>query len=230
VYMSWARELASLVDVCALQLPGRENRLREPAYTSLGDLIDAMCRAIAPALDRPFALFGHSMGALLAFELTRRLRAEGAPAPVRLFVSGHRAPDLPSPHPPLGHLPDAEFVAEIRARYDGVPEEVLRQAELMALLLPCLRADMSLIESFRWRDEPPLTCAMSAYGGTDDPDASEVALASWRRHTRGAFTMQRFDGAHFYIRTARAELLAAIARDLAEVEHPPREATLAQCP
>jgi medium-chain acyl-[acyl-carrier-protein] hydrolase len=231
LYMSWGRELAPLVDVCAVQLPGRETRLQEPAYTSFAELVDAMGRALRPFLDDlPFALFGHSMGALLAFELARRLRAERAPAPVRLFVSGYRAPEIPSPHPPLAHLPDSDFVTEIRARYDGVPEEVLRQPELMALLLPCLRADMALVESFRWRDQPPLTCPISAYGGRDDTHASETQLALWRRHTRGPFTMRQFAGTHFFIRSARAQLLAAIAQDLVDVDQAPRETRLLHCP
>jgi medium-chain acyl-[acyl-carrier-protein] hydrolase len=215
--MSWARELAPSIDVCAVQLPGRENRLREPACMSMHGLVDGIFDALRPYLDVPFALFGHSMGALVAFELARRLRAESAPSPVRLFVSGHRAPQLPRRHAPITHLPDAEFLAEVVARYDGVPAEVLRHADLMALLLPCLRADLALIESYACGEEGPLGCPISAYGGQDDPEATVADLAAWQSHTRAGFTLTRFSGTHFFIRSARSALLAAVARELEPV-------------
>jgi medium-chain acyl-[acyl-carrier-protein] hydrolase len=216
VYMPWARQLPT-VDVCAVQLPGRENRLREPAYTRFAEMMDATFQVLRPHLDMPFALFGHSMGALIAFELARRLRAEGAPVPAHLFVSGHRAPQLPNPRPPLAHLPDAAFLAELRTRYDGVPAEVLRHPDLMALLLPCLRADLALVEDYRCDVAEPLACPISVYGGEDDPVANEAELAAWRAQTRGEFTLTRFAGTHFFIRSAREELLAALSRELALV-------------
>jgi medium-chain acyl-[acyl-carrier-protein] hydrolase len=217
LYMPWRREVPGSLEVCAVQLPGREGRLKERAYTRVDDLMDATLEAVQPYLDIPFALFGHSMGALLAFEFARRLRRAGGLPPVWLFVSGHRAPQLPRPHPPLAHLPDADFIAEVRQRYDGVPDEVLAHPDLLELLLPCLRADMALIESYRYTDDDPLECPVSAYGGREDAEANEVELAAWRTQTRGAFRLQQFTGAHFYIRSARSELIGAVCRDLAGV-------------
>jgi medium-chain acyl-[acyl-carrier-protein] hydrolase len=213
--MAWAREAPADVDLCAVQLPGRENRLGERAYTRIEPLIDAAFEALQPYLEPPFALFGHSMGALLAFEFARRVRRAGGPMPVRLLVSGHRGPDLPRRYPPMSDLADVDFVAELRRRYAGVPEAIFQQPDLLALFLPCLRADMSVVEHYRCDDEPPLDCPIAAYGGVDDPEAAEPELFAWRRQTGASFTLRRFAGAHFYLRDGRRELLAAIGRDLA---------------
>jgi medium-chain acyl-[acyl-carrier-protein] hydrolase len=225
LYMPWARQAPAGVEVCAVQPPGRESRLNERPYTRLAELVDAALEALQRYLDVPFAVFGHSMGALLAFEFARRARRAGGPAPIRLFVSGHRAPDLPRQHAAIAHLPDAEFVAEIRRRYAGVPAEILEQPELLALFLPCLRADMSAIELYRCEAEEPLDCPISAYGGRDDPEAGEAELGAWRAHTRAGFTLRRFAGSHFYLRHARTELLTAVCDDLATAGEPALGAT-----
>ena len=218
LFMPFARELAPTLDVRAVQLPGRENRLREPAHTRLPDLIHELVRALREYLDVPFALVGHSMGALVAFELTRRLRADGMPAPVRLFVAGHRAPQLPNRHPRLAHLTDAEFIDAVGTRYGGVPDEVLRHADLMALLLPCLRADMALIEGYAYEADDPLTCPISVYGGVDDAVTTQTELEGWRAQTRADCTLTRFPGGHFFVRSARPALVSAVSRELALVD------------
>jgi medium-chain acyl-[acyl-carrier-protein] hydrolase len=225
--MSWGRETPCSIEVCAVQLPGREGRLKERPYTEVTELIDATFEGLQPYLDDvPFALFGHSMGALLAFELARRIRRAGGPAPVRLFVSGHRAPELPRRHPAIAHLRDPEFITEICRRYGGVPDEVLRQPELLALFLPCLRADMTLIEHYQYVDAAPLECPLSAYGGREDLEATEAQLSRWRAQTRSSFTLRQFGGTHFYIRDARKELIAAVCRDLVDLGAPALGPTL----
>lgn len=225
-YMSWARETPCSIEVCAVQLPGREGRLKERPHTRISELIDATFESLEPYLDVPFALFGHSMGALLAFEFARRIRRAGGPAPARLIASGHRGPELPRRYAAIAHLAEPEFIAEIGQRYGGVPDEVLRQPELMALLVPCLRADMTLIEHYRYSEAEPLDCPISAYGGREDPEATESQLSAWRSETRASFTVRQFSGGHFYIRDARKELLAAVCRDLADVGEPVLGATL----
>jgi medium-chain acyl-[acyl-carrier-protein] hydrolase len=212
--MGWARHVSRGLGVWAVQLPGRENRLRERPLSEMSAIVEGTLEALRSHLDVPFALFGHSMGALVAFELARHLRRTGEPAPVRLLVSAQRAPDLPRRRPPIAHLSAPEFVVELRRRYAGVPEAILQQPDLMALFLPCLQADMGLVERYRCDDEPPLECPISAFGGLEDPEATEAELNAWQRHTRSTFSLRRFAGGHFYLRDAGQELLAAMCRDL----------------
>jgi surfactin synthase thioesterase subunit len=161
-YMGWARQVPRGLGVWAVQLPGRENRLRERSLTEMPEILEGALEAIRPHLDVPFALFGHSMGALIAFEVARHLRRVDETAPVRLLVSTQRASGLPRRRPPIAHLPSEEFVVELRRRYAGVPEALLQQPDLEALFLPCLQADMGLVERYRCDDEPPLDCPISA--------------------------------------------------------------------
>jgi medium-chain acyl-[acyl-carrier-protein] hydrolase len=202
------------VDVCAIQLPGRGSRFREEPFRRAADLVPAVADALRPHLDVPFALFGHSMGALVVFELTRELRRRRVPLPVLLAVSGHEAPQRPDPDPPIAHLPDAEFIRELRARYDGIPEQVLAEQELLQLLLPVLRADVLLMESYVYGDEPALECALSCYGGEQDRHVGREDLEAWREQTRGPFTLRVFPGGHFFIESARDAVLKALREDL----------------
>lgn len=214
-YRRWSDALPPDIEVGAVHLPGREARLREPALTRLEPLIDVTAEGLRPFLDRPFALFGHSMGALVAFELARRFRVEGWGEPTHLFVSGRRAPHLPPRHPEIAHLPDAEFVEEIRRRYNGIPDEVLRHPDLLALLLPGLRADLTLIEAYVHRPDRALRCPVSVCGGITDPEATQADLAGWREHAEGAFSLQMFPGGHFFVQSAHEELVQSVRAALA---------------
>jgi medium-chain acyl-[acyl-carrier-protein] hydrolase len=213
-YRSWAETLPSEVDVCAIQLPGRGSRFREAPFRRAADLVPTVADALRPYLDVPFALFGHSMGALVVFELVRELRRRAGPVPLLLAVSGHEAPQRPDPDPPIAHLPDDEFLEEIRTRYDGIPEEVLAEQELLQLLLPVLRADVLLLESYVYGDEPALECALSCFGGEQDRHVGREDLEAWREQTRGPFTLRTFPGGHFFIESARDDVLRALREDL----------------
>jgi medium-chain acyl-[acyl-carrier-protein] hydrolase len=215
MFRTWADGLPPELEVWPVQLPGRESRLKEPAYTRLAPLVETLAQVLQPHLSMPFAFFGHSMGALISFELARQLRPYGQ-TPAHLFVSGRRAPHLPDIDPPIYHLPQPEFIEELR-RLQGTPEAVLQSAELMALILPCLRADFAVCETYAHAESAALDCPISAFGGTADPKVSRADLDAWRNHTQGAFSLRMFAGDHFFLHSARANLLQAIRGDLTEV-------------
>jgi medium-chain acyl-[acyl-carrier-protein] hydrolase len=219
-YRPWAALFPKSVEVVAVQPPGRENRLREPAIDTVPGLIDACVEAMDGSLDRPYAMFGHSMGACLAYEVARRLRDDRRPLPDRLFVSGRRAPSQPPTDPPLHPLDDADFVDEIQRRYGGIPAEVLKHDELVALLLPTLRADIRALETHLHVPSEPLRVAIHAFGGAQDPCVSADALGAWRLETDAGFGLRIFPGGHFYHQTATAEVVAAIVATLAPAAGP----------
>lgn len=220
VYRPWALTLPPSVDVAAVVLPGRESRLREAQLRRMSDLLAALVPALEPHLDRPFAFFGHSMGALVAYELARTLQQHGRPVPHRLLLSGRRAPHLPEPEPPIHHLDDDAFVTAIQRRYNGIPPEVLQHRELLELLLPSLRADMAVIETHRPYESarPPVQFAgpISVFGGQDDTRATRQELEGWQAHTRERLVLRQFPGGHFYFNDVetRDALIAAVAADL----------------
>jgi medium-chain acyl-[acyl-carrier-protein] hydrolase len=219
-YRGWAEGLPDDVDVCAVQLPGRGARFREAPFRNMADLVPALAEGLLPLLDLPFALFGHSMGAVVAFELARELRRRGGRPPALLALSGHQAPPRPDPKPPISHLPDEEFLAEVQTRYDGIPPEVLAEEELLQLLLPVLRADVQLLESYTYVQEAPLDCPISCFGGEDDPHVSLADLEAWGDETRGPLRVRTFPGGHFFVESARDEVLRALRRDLAPSSSP----------
>jgi medium-chain acyl-[acyl-carrier-protein] hydrolase len=213
IFRSWPAALPPEIGVCAVQLPGREDRYAIPPYTSLPALAAAAADAIGPHLERPVAFFGHSMGALLAFELARRLRARTWPAPVHLFVSAFRAPHLRDRRPPLYELPAAGLLAELK-RLNGMKAEVLEQPELLELIVPVLRADLRVVQTYTHCAEAPLHMPLTAYGGTSDPDIGPEELEAWREHTTGAFAVKMLPGDHFFLHTAESALLDDIAQRL----------------
>lgn len=211
IYRTWANSLPVTVEVCAVEIPGRGRRLREKAHENLLALVADACTALRPYMNKPFAFFGHSMGALISFELARQLRREGQPPPAHIFVSGRRAPQLPD-NAPTYNLPDPEFIAELR-RLNGTPQEVLEHPDLLQLMLPMLRADFSVCQTYRYAPEPPLKCGFSVYGGVDDADISREQLEAWSQHTSSAFTVRMFPGDHFFLHTA-PESLKTLSQEL----------------
>lgn len=214
VFRLWSRELPAGVEVCAVQLPGRESRWREEPFRRLEPLADAAAEALGPHLGRPFAFFGHSLGAVLAFEVARRLQRDGAPVPLHLFVSGRSAPRAPDETEPIHDLPRDEFIEAVRS-YSGTPDEVLANEELMELLEPLLRADFSVSETYEYRPGSELLATpVTVLGGVHDPEVPPQNLEGWRLETRGAFQKHLLDGGHFFLQERREDVLRLVSRAL----------------
>lgn len=210
-YASWAGLLPADLELGIVLLPGRERRYREQPYTNLSRLTRDLADALTPEMDRPYALFGHSVGALIAFELLRELRRRAAPPPRHLFVSGRRAPHLPDPNPPLYALDDSRFIAELQRQYNGIPAAILEDQELRQLFLPVMRADITLADTHQHAAETPFDVRLTALGGSNDPRATRQELEAWQQHTHGHFTCTLFPGGHFYLQAERAALIHTIA-------------------
>ncbi|WP_424102086.1 beta-ketoacyl synthase N-terminal-like domain-containing protein [Moorena producens] len=220
IFHSWSEKLPKEIEICPLQLPGRENRLGESPFTRLKPLIQTLTTLLHPHLDIPFAFFGHSMGALLGFELARELRRRNWPCPVHLFVSGSRAPQLPDPEPPIHCLPELKFKQKLK-RLNGIPEEVLQNADLMQLFLPTLRADFAILETYFYTNEQPLDFPISAFGGLQDSKISREEIAAWRQQTHRDFTLQMFSGDHFFLNVAGDAVVQTISQKLFQLPKAP---------
>jgi len=211
LFSSWPAGLPAGVELVAVQLPGRGKRIGEALFTQLEPLVAALDTALAPLADVPLALFGHSMGALVAYELTRRWRGHGGPRPVQLLVAARAAPQLASDHPPLHTLPDAELLVELR-RLGGTPEGFLENRELIELLLPTLRADFAVIETWRHVEDEPLATPLTAIGGLADRGVGVHDLEPWRALTTGPFSLHMLPGDHFFVHDPQPTLLPLIRR------------------
>ncbi|MEZ4664708.1 MAG: alpha/beta fold hydrolase [Caldilineaceae bacterium] len=212
IYRTWHQHLPADIEVCAVQLPGRENRIREQPFTDLGELVQALLPNLLPYLDKPFALFGHSMGTLIVYELVQQLRQQMGRTPTHLFVSGRRAPFLPNPDAPLHALPaDDLFLTELQRRYNNVPAVMFEEADLRDLFVPLLRADFTLVERYQWREAIPLPCPIVALGGESDSHASRADLMAWQELTQSNFSLHLLPGGHFYLNEQTSALIAHIS-------------------
>ncbi|MCI0490033.1 MAG: alpha/beta fold hydrolase [Blastocatellia bacterium] len=211
MFRSWSSRLPRSVEVHCAQLPGRGMRLHEAAVTQMKPLVRALAQAINPHLNSPFALFGHSMGAAIAFELAHLLRKENGREPVHLFISARRAPHMPDRMPPTYNLPKDDFINELR-RLKGTPKEVLDHRELLNLMIPVLRSDFELIQTYQHTPGPPLGCPLTAFGGSDDLDVTLEELEGWQDYTAHSFQVLILPGDHFFLHTAQSLLLQSISR------------------
>ncbi len=210
MYHGWQKDLPSSLEVCPVQYPGHGTRFREELFTDLTLLADATAEGLRPLVEGPFALFGHSMGAVLAFEIVRRFEKMGL-SPNALLLAGARAPHL-RPEEPLSYdLPDPEFLAELR-KINGTPPEILDDREAMEFLIPILRADFQAMETYRVTPAPQLRCPISVFGGCEDHKVTTEHLDGWRDHSIGPFSRTLIEGTHFFVNESRAQLVKYIGQ------------------
>jgi medium-chain acyl-[acyl-carrier-protein] hydrolase len=210
VFSEWPQKLGKDVEVCCLQLPGRETRFREKPFELMSELVPAAAEGIRDFLDKEFSLYGHSLGALIAFELVRYFRRHFGSEPANLIVSAARAPQLPYPFLSIGKLPQREFISEVGKRYEPISPELLADADMLQATLPILRADFAVFETYAYRDEPPLTANIHVFGGESDRTVSHEALLAWQAQTSGAHSVTMIPGGHFFIRDQRHRVLEFI--------------------
>lgn len=198
-------------------MPGRENRLREPPLRHIDDAVAAITanlEALPGAFDLPYVLFGYSLGGLLAYETVRALQRNGRPLPRRLLIAATAAPACDRSHIPRLHaLPDDQVIAELR-KLQGTPEAILQNAEFMSMLLPMIRGDFEILETYRYAPGPPVPMPIATFGGTHDTDVRPDELAEWSAYTASEFTIKFLVGDHFFIKTAPDQLLAEVSKHL----------------
>ena len=208
-FYQWSRVLPREITSYAIQLPGRETRLREPLHRQIPALVETLAEVLRPYLHTPFIFWGHSMGALLGFELARYLHQRGHSTPLRLLVSGYNAPHIPYPDPHIHHLPEADFMTALK-ELNGTPEAVLNDAELRDLVLPIVRADFQLVETYTYQEAAPLSCPITVLDGTADDKTNEADLQAWQQQTTHDLEMFAFPGDHFFLYDLQPRLISTV--------------------
>ncbi|HEY9695462.1 MAG TPA: thioesterase II family protein [Oculatellaceae cyanobacterium] len=212
-FRTWSNHLPKSIEICPIELPGRGSRFIEAPFTRLDLLVEAIASSLLPYLDKPFAFFGHSMGAVISFELTRLINKKYGLLPAHLLIAGRHAPQLRDRHPPIHTLPKPAFIQGL-CRYKGMPKQVLENTELMEVFLPILRADFAICETYKYIDEPPLPCPITAFGGLQDSETSVDELEAWHKQTNNSFSSHLLPGDHFFIQSDQLLLLQLITQTL----------------
>ncbi len=215
VFRKWADILPRSIHLWVAQLPGRESRIQEAPFRDFVPLVEELTASLQPLVDQPFGFFGHSMGALLGFEVARMLRRRRGPIPEILFLSAGRAPQFTSTEKIHG-LPEGEFLQAV-ARYGGIPPALLGVPDLLAVFLPILRADFEILAHYIHQVEPPISSRVVAMGGVHDQEVNEAHLMGWREHTLGAFALEMYPGDHFFIQGFQQPVVGSIAKHVGAI-------------
>lgn len=213
IYRSWHEAFPPEVQVAVIQLPGRENRFSEPHFERMQDVVDECLMGMRNYLDLPFAILGHSMGAVVGYELMHRLRAEGLPVPLHFFACSHDAPDLVRDTRPLSTLTDEALVNYLDT-VGGIDPEFLKERSYLDLMLPLIRADLRVLDKYEWHDRGPCDVPITAIVGREDTWAAVDKIRMWGRQTSSQFKAITIDGGHFLVRDNSAEIMAWVMLDL----------------
>jgi pyochelin biosynthetic protein PchC len=214
-FYHWAHLLPPDIDLAAVQYPGRLNRMGEPCLTEMDDMTAGICRALAQDGGGPLVLFGHSMGALVAYEVAGRLSSDGWHPVERLIVSAHPHPAA-TPRTSLHRAPDEALCAELR-RLGGSDPSALQDDRLRPLVLALIRRDYQLVETYRHRARPKLACPVTGFAGDSDSEATPDQMRAWAEVTTAGFDLRVFPGGHFYLNPAREAVVAAVVEVLTAV-------------
>ena len=230
VFFSWFRGLDANFELFPYQLPGREDRRSEAAFRRMGPLVAAVVDDLTGRSEVPYALFGHSLGALIAFEVAREVRRRGLPPPVHLFASARIAPQLGLRQSPIHLLPDADFVDQLTTRYGAIPAVIRADPDLMGLFLPALRADIEVLETYAYSHEPPLDVPISVLSATGDPVTDAAGVSAWAEQSTFPIAIHSFPGDHFFPKTSTQQFIQVISNELAKSrsDGPPRERSSAE--
>lgn len=221
IYYGWTQPLADQsIQLYPIQLPGRENRLGEAPISDYRVLVNQITDGIQDELNTPYALFGHSMGAALAYELTCELAQRDLPLPKHLFVSGRNAPHVPWPLENMDNLSDDAFIQKISKLFGNISEAVLKEPELLEIITPILRADFNILDGYQHLEKPQLACPITVFNGTDDEWTDLESTQSWNRYTQAKFSYQSMEGSHFFINTKTQAVIDIIARAMHETVAP----------
>lgn len=215
VFLHWPHSISTDIEVCIIKMPGREIRFNETPYRRIPKLVEDLAPAILPFLDKPFIFFGHSLGAHISFYLTRHLRKHGLPCPIHMFISGARAPHLTEPVPDALHykMEDKEFIDKL-IKFGGMVDAVLKDKEILDIVLPILRADIEMLNTMEYTDEEPLSCNMTSFSGEFDKRVSREDAEAWSKHTNHDFRLTMIPGKHLFINTHQAQVIDLINKEI----------------
>jgi medium-chain acyl-[acyl-carrier-protein] hydrolase len=213
VFRTWQRQFPPEIDLCLVHLPGRGKRSGEQPFTNLKALVEAIAEAVFQDSQDPCAFYGHSMGALISFELARLLRRRHLIGPRRLFLSGRRGPTVPSREQPTFNLPNHEFIAKLKD-LNGTPPELLDDRDMRNMFVPLLRADFEIVDTYEYWTEEPLDCPITVYGGAQDPFVTSEDLHEWQKQTLATFQQRVCAGDHFFIHSCSNDFMDLFRRDV----------------